>query len=273
MKVRSTSTRDHSSNAAKGRRPYVMRISRLTIDKLGVKLYDKASAVVAELIANGYDADAETVTVKLPLNSALAVKHSDKSIHDAGYDIVVQDDGHGMTPDEVIDHYLQVGRDRRQHSEQGARSREKKRPVMGRKGIGKLAPFGICKCIEVISAGGKLTAEGYQVAHFTMNFDAIVSDTDNDVTFTPGVLDRSYSPQHGTTIKLCSFLPKRVPDDETFHRQLAARFVFAEPNFAIYVEDNKREDAVSKFPVEPLNVPINEETKINLDDRPVVLED
>lgn len=44
---------------------YELRISRLTVDKLGVKLYDKASAVVAELIANGYDADAETVTVRI----------------------------------------------------------------------------------------------------------------------------------------------------------------------------------------------------------------
>ena len=54
--------------------PYHLRISRLTVDKLGVKLYDKASAVVAELIANGYDADAETVTVRLPLNIQLASK-------------------------------------------------------------------------------------------------------------------------------------------------------------------------------------------------------
>ncbi len=54
--------------------PYHLRISRLTVDKLGVKLYDKASAVVAELIANGYDADAETVRVRLPLNIQLASK-------------------------------------------------------------------------------------------------------------------------------------------------------------------------------------------------------
>src|SRR6266481_5286622 len=54
--------------------PYQLRISRLTVDKLGVKLYDKASAVVAELIANGYDADAEVVTVKIPLGTALAMK-------------------------------------------------------------------------------------------------------------------------------------------------------------------------------------------------------
>ena len=39
--------------------PYELRISRLTIDKLGVKLYDMVSAVVAELVANAYDADAE----------------------------------------------------------------------------------------------------------------------------------------------------------------------------------------------------------------------
>ena len=33
---------------------YMMTTSRTTIDKLGVKLYDKASAVVSELIANSY---------------------------------------------------------------------------------------------------------------------------------------------------------------------------------------------------------------------------
>ncbi len=53
---------------------YVMRISRLTVKNLGVKLYDKASAVVAELIANGYDADAERVIVRIPLNTRLATK-------------------------------------------------------------------------------------------------------------------------------------------------------------------------------------------------------
>jgi len=46
-----------STKAAGGKtasvRPYELRISRLTIDKLGVKLYDKVSAVVAELIATG----------------------------------------------------------------------------------------------------------------------------------------------------------------------------------------------------------------------------
>lgn len=39
-------------------RQYEMQISRMTVDKLGVKLYDRAYAVIAELVSNSYDADA-----------------------------------------------------------------------------------------------------------------------------------------------------------------------------------------------------------------------
>ena len=53
---------------------YSMRISRLTVDKLGVKLYDRVSAVIAELIANAYDADASCVTVEAPMGQFLASK-------------------------------------------------------------------------------------------------------------------------------------------------------------------------------------------------------
>ena len=53
---------------------YSMRISRLTVDKLGVKLYDKVSAVIAELIANAYDADATNVTVRAPMGQFLATR-------------------------------------------------------------------------------------------------------------------------------------------------------------------------------------------------------
>ncbi len=57
---------------------YTMVISRTTIDKLGIKLYDKASAVIAELIANAYDADAENVKVEVPLGLYLAKRDIDK---------------------------------------------------------------------------------------------------------------------------------------------------------------------------------------------------
>lgn len=85
-----------------------------TIDKLGVRLYERVSALVAELVANGYDADADDVWVELPLSTVLAPKDADtgESI-DRNYEIVVRDDGHGMTSKEARAFYIQVGRDRR----------------------------------------------------------------------------------------------------------------------------------------------------------------
>lgn len=254
-------------------RPYLLRISRLTVDKLGVKLYDKVSAVVAELVANGYDADADKVTVSLPLSTVLATKGADGKPVDAGYVIEVTDDGHGMTPDEAIDHYLQVGRDRRKHVKQGGRSRKKQRPVMGRKGIGKLAPFGICKKIEVLSAGGDKTEQGYLITHFFMDFDDILSDTDEPVELKPGSEDRKYRSTSGTTVRMFDFAAKRVPDGETFHRQLAARFAFAKHDFQIIVKDTRNPTVNPPKKVERFDIPTIDGTRLNLNSRPVLTED
>lgn len=252
--------------------PYHLRISRLTVDKLGVKLYDKASAVVAELIANGYDADAETVRVRLPLNIQLASKAGGQ-LADLGYVIEVEDDGHGMTPEEAINFYLRVGADRRTRvGQDGSRSRKKKRPVMGRKGIGKLAPFGICRRIEVWSAGGAKTAKGYAVTHFFMDFEKIVTDEDDSVPLEVGSDDRTWSKTTGTRIRLTSFLAKRVPDLDTFLRQLAVRFTFAKPDFKILIVDATN-DRAKPVKVNPLDIPLLPGSKIDLSSRPVIADD
>jgi hypothetical protein len=252
--------------------PYHLRISRLTVDKLGVKLYDKASAVVAELIANGYDADAEAVTVRIPLNVKLASR-AGGDLNDLGYVIEVEDDGHGMTPEEAIDFYLRVGADRRtRKNEDGSRSRKKKRPVMGRKGIGKLAPFGICRRIEVWSAGGPKTKNGYAITHFFMDFEKIVRDDDDAVPLEVGSDDRKWSKKSGTRIRLTSFLAKRVPDRETFLRQLAVRFTFAKPDFKILVLDTNDEQAAI-IGVDPLDIPLLTGSRIDLATRPVIADD
>lgn len=254
-------------------RPYEMVISRLTVDKLGVKLYDKASAVVAELVANGYDADAEKVTVRLPLGAQLASKTGKAGQpKDLGFIIEVEDDGHGMTPDEAIDCYLRVGRDRRESSAQGGKSRTKKRPVMGRKGIGKLAPFGICRTIEVRSAGGQRTEKGYLVSHFFMNFGEIVKDKDEPVPLKAGAEDRTYRPSSGTLVRLTTFLPKRVPPFDTFMRQLARRFFFAKQDFKILVQDTQ-EPTAEAVEVKSFDVPLLDGTKVDVSSRPVPTDD
>lgn len=247
-------------------RPYFMRISRLTVDKLGVKLYDTVSAVVAELVANAFDADAERVTVHLPLATELA-RTVGGVVEEHGYVIAVVDNGHGMTPDEAIDHYLQVGRDRRRSSEDGPHSRGKRRAVMGRKGIGKLAPFGICRRIEVLSSGGLPTDRGYLTTHFIMDFDAILADTDEPVEFAPGPRDGQWVPESGTTIRLSRFLPKRVPDRDTFLRQLARRFAVASSDFEVAVQ-NAREPDSSPLLVTRLEIPKLEGTEVDVSTRP-----
>ena len=252
--------------------PYHLRISRLTVDKLGVKLYDKASAVVAELIANGYDADAETVSVRLPMSVQLASKAGGE-LQDLHYVIEVEDDGHGMTPDEAIAFYLRVGADRRTRTaENGARSRKKMRAVMGRKGIGKLAPFGICRRIEVWSAGGEQTANGFAVTHFFMDFEKIVTDEDDAVPLEVGSEDRTWSPTSGTRIRLTSFLAKRVPDMETFQRQLSVRFTFTQPDFRILVTDTTNTGS-APVKVDPIAIPLLPGSRVDLTSRPVVADD
>lgn len=262
-----TMSADPVADASQG---YTLTISRLTIDKLGVKLYDKVSAVVAELIANGYDADAENVTVELPLGTELASKDpTTKKVADKGYEVVVRDDGHGMSPDEARSFYLKVGRDRRVYAEQGATSRTKKRPVMGRKGIGKLAPFGICRRIEILSAGGDEVADqGYLTTHFFLDFDKIVTDDDTPVPLEVGDRDATYSPAPSTMVRLSQFLPKRVPDTVTFHRQLATRFALAAPDFTIHVIDTRPTPHVDTV-VEQFKVPVRDETKVDVAERPV----
>lgn len=250
--------------------PYVMKISRTTVDKLGIKLYDKASAVVSELIANSYDADAEIVTVKIPLNKWLAKKSKEGTITDQGLEISVEDDGHGMEPNVINDFYLKVGVNPRDDPRRGEFSLKKKRHKLGRKGIGKLAPFGICKLIEIRSAGGKKTSHGYLTSHFILNHDDVNTETDEAYMPMIGKDDRSYSKKMGTVIRLTNFLYRRTPDAETFLRQIARNFGMELPDFKIKIintEDGK------PYEIGKLDVQVEEETKIRVDDKPVEMDD
>lgn len=247
---------------------YELKISRLTIDKLGVKLYDRVSAVVAEIVANSYDADATRVEVDLPLATLLSVQDPDFS----PWKVSIKDNGQGLTPPEARAYYLRVGADRRKTGA-GPLSRHFRRPVMGRKGIGKLAPFGICKKIEVLSSGGDKTDKGFLTSHFFMDFDKIIGeDSDIPVPLETGPLDGTYQPSSGTTIVLTGFLSKRVPDSEVFMRQLERRFALADPNFDVLVRDSRHPDQ-PRLPMKKFQIDVVKETNIDLAARPVRLED
>lgn len=241
----------------------------MTVDKLGIKLYDKVANVVAEMIANSYDGDAELVNVKIPLNAWLANKTGGK-VRDRGLVISVEDDGHGMQRDRMNQNYLVVGSNPREDKFRGPRSLEKKRPIMGRKGIGKLAPFGICRLIEVWSAGGPRTSKGYRVAHLFLNYDEIYFETDSPYHPKTGPDDGKFVNRRGTIITMRNFLYRRTPDPATFHRQLARIFGIQLPDFKVRVKDTT---TGKSFTVGRLKLDIDESTKIIVDRRPVRLSD
>lgn len=245
-----------------------MRISRTTIDKLGVKLYDKTADVISELIANGYDADAEEITVHVPINVFLASKKKGK-VTDNGYTIVIEDDGHGMGTNEANLFYLKIGTDRRTDKNRtswGNQSPKKKRLVMGRKGIGKLSAFGICKLIEVWSAGGKKKNGKYQIVNFILNFDKINKDTDDEYEPTIGKDDGKYTTKQGTKIILSKFLYKGIPDKETFVRQVSRKFALGAPDFTIKIHDTKENKT---YQITEMDIPIIQRTKVDLNNEKV----
>ena len=117
-------TRDHQ---------YEMTLSLNVLRHLGLGLYSNVAAVLSEVVANSWDADAERVWI---------------SIDADGGQVTIQDDGHGMTVDDANQKYLFVGYERRAT---GGLTPRFKRPVMGRKGIGKLSLFSIARTVEVHS--------------------------------------------------------------------------------------------------------------------------
>ena len=225
---------------------YVMTISRMTVDKLGVKLYDRVSAVIAELVANAYDADATTVTIEAPMGQFLATIQQG-AVKDSGYRIVVTDDGGGMEPDEINAFYLKVGGERRKDPKRGDKSKRFSRRVMGRKGVGKLAPFGICGKIEVISSGGPIVSgidaqgnesSGYRTAHLILQRSEIMTDADTNYEPDIGPLDDVVRPTTGTTLVMTDFIRRQVPDTASFGRQIAQRFGVSSADWSVFLVDS-----------------------------------
>jgi hypothetical protein len=254
---------------------YTMTISRMTVDKLGVKLYDRASAVFAELVANSYDADATEVTITAPMGQYLANRHKGV-VTDKGHIIEIRDNGAGMTPQEINDFYLKIGAERRLDPKRGDVSKKYKRKVMGRKGVGKLAPFGICKVIEVISSGGNKIKEldkngkevqGYRTAHLILDQNKILSDVDEDYNPTVGELDGSIQPNAGTILRLKNFDYRMVPDIDNLARELAQRFGIRGLDWKIELIDTAKSESDEKFKlyVGQFDVPTIPETYIRFD--------
>ncbi len=115
-----------------------MREVNFTVDsallhELGSRLVGKPHIALAELIKNSYDADARKVRIMFN-----------------GDSIVVEDDGHGMTPERFESFWMRVGTTNKAGL---ARSPELKRPLTGSKGVGRLASQLLATNIKIESVG------------------------------------------------------------------------------------------------------------------------
>ena len=133
---------------------YRMTVDLNVLEHLGMNLYSNVAAVLTEVVANAWDADAETVDIKIVRNE------------NGQWIIKIIDDGVGMTIRDMNEKYLRVGYRRRKEDSAHSKLTAKNRKVMGRKGLGKLSLFSIANQIEIQSVkndhahGLRMTVEG-----------------------------------------------------------------------------------------------------------------
>lgn len=195
-----------------------------TIEDLGIRMYSTLPPVIAELIANSYDADATLVEIFLNDNT------QEKTI-------VISDNGHGMTFDDLNTRFLRIGRKRR--TEEGTQKSESgRRFVIGRKGLGKLSFFGIASKAKISTVKDGLENT------FIMDIDKILESAGKK--YQPEIVgekSKKTTKEAGTTVELMSMTRKTpfVPQDIAL--SLSRCFeIFDEEDFDVFLIYNGAKD-------------------------------
>jgi hypothetical protein len=214
--------------------PLVLRFGGKLVEQLGAQMYPSATATVAELISNAWDADAENVWVQMPFGDW------------TNGEIVVTDDGVGMSVNDARSAYLIVGRNRRLTS--GQRT-PRNRLVHGRKGIGKLAAFGTATILEL-----KTRQPGATELSFRLDYDHIRSKSPTD----PYQVEPSEDTapladpitgeelEHGTRIRLSQLKLKRRLDPDQFLASMSRRFALDSHEMNVWING----ETLSRFNVD-----------------------
>ncbi len=196
--------------------PYEMTIDLNVLDHLGINLYSNVAAVLTEIVANAWDADAQIVTIDYDYSKQ---------------QITITDNGIGMTVKDMNDKFLKVGYRRRiQETTTTARGRH----VMGRKGLGKLSLFSIAESVRVesIKDGER---HGLKMAVSRIR-EAINGQQSRYVP--DAMLPEELSVTIGTKIVLSELKKGRVPSTlVALRRRLARRFsVVGSSDFSVLID-------------------------------------
>ncbi|VEJ20318.1 TIGR02391 family protein [Neisseria animaloris] len=196
-----------------------MSFEPTVIEHLGVKMYSHTVPAIAELIANAYDACATEVEVNLFDNPE--------------HKIVIKDNGIGMSFDEINDFYLRIGRNRRKEKQ----TSPCRRNPTGKKGLGKLALFGLGNKIEIS------TAQGNERVTFILDYAEILKSKG---IYQPEFRRESVEPNitSGTTITLTELTKKQGYPLDNYVEHLSRLFDFPAQDFKIKMSLNGSEPRI-----------------------------
>ena len=190
-----------------------MKFDPQTVRHLGVKMYSQLPAALSEIISNSYDAFATEVYIEL---------HQKGGVPDY---ISVNDNGVGLTFEEIDSKFLVIGRNRR--DDEKPEDRPFKRAPTGKKGLGKLALFGLAKVIEIETVKGGLKNK------FLLDYDALLASTNR---YEPQVLihNEPTDLESGTTVTLRQ-LKRTSPFDVDGVMNSLSRIFMLDADFRIFV--------------------------------------
>ncbi len=225
---------------SENKRHYKMTVAGQLFKHLGLQMYSGAVPAISELISNAYDAMARNVWITIPTGYPITQKDQ----------IVVRDDGHGMSFEECNSLYLLVGRDRRSNQIGWTEPYNDLNPrkVHGRKGIGKLAGFGIANLVDI------RTVQGQQISHFYLDFDELTKSSQfiDEKGYSPKPLpdDGTSKKEDPSTIVTLSRLKiSRTINEDQFKQSIARRLLILDNEFTVHVNDHaiSREEIPFQF--------------------------
>lgn len=201
---------------------YSLNVDPRILELLGPNLYTNIYYVLAELIANAYDADANNVYI---------ISNKD--------DIRVEDDGHGMSYNNGdIKKFLNVAGVSRSN-EKDSLSLSGNRRKMGRKGVGKLAALSVSESVDIMTIG-EGEKSGFILARRPLDGNRLQPIDDNNVDFT-------FVKEHGTAIVMRNPQYRLHKTLSVVKRNLLKIFPLVNSDFKIHIIRGTEEEIIDSF--------------------------
>lgn len=201
---------------------YFLNVDPRILELLGPNLYTNIYYVLAELIANAYDADAKNVYI---------VANKD--------DIRVEDDGHGMSYESgEIKSYLNVaGVSRTTETESFSKSGSRRK--MGRKGVGKLAALSVSENVDILTVANS-ERSGFVLSRRPEEGHRLRAIPDLDVKF-------DYVNDHGSAIVMRNPEYRLHKTLSAVKRNLLKIFPLINSDFRIHVIRGSEHEIIEDF--------------------------